>query len=42
MLIKKIKNIKILCKKHFVCLEDFEYIVWFFIDSLIEDTTPYS
>ena len=39
---KKNKNIKILFKKHFVCLEDFRNISYGFIDSLIEDTTPYS
>ena len=34
---KKHKNIQ----KHFVCLEDFRNISYGFIDSLIEDTTPY-
>lgn len=39
---KKNKKIKIKCINHFVCLEDFRNISYGFINSLIEDNTPYS
>ena len=35
-------KLKILCKNHFVCLEDFRNISYGFINNLIKDTTPYS
>lgn len=39
---KKNKEIKILCKNYFVCLEDFRNISYGFINNLIKDNTSYS